>query len=122
MNNKTIVFLEDDEELRNYFSVALETQGYQVIQDGNSGKIAALLEKHRPALLISDLVMPEHEGIGGIFSIIEKYPIPIIAISSFAQYLQIAATVVTMTLRKPFSAEELVTAVESVLAKQESRK
>jgi DNA-binding NtrC family response regulator len=119
MKNKTIVFLEDDEELRSYFSVALETQGYRVIQDCNSGKLTALLEKHRPALLISDLVMPEHEGIGGIFSIMDKYPIPIIAISSFSQYLQIAASVVTLTLRKPFSAEELITAVESVLAKQE---
>ncbi len=85
MKNKTILFLEDDETLRNYFSVALETQGYQVIQDSNSRKITALLEKHRPALLISDLVMPEHEGIEGIFSIIDKYPIPIIAISSFSQ-------------------------------------
>ncbi len=118
MQNRTIVFLEDDEALRNYYSVVLEARGFTVVQDGNSKRLAELLEIHRPCLLISDLVMPEHEGIEGIFKILGKYKVPIIAISSYPQYLQIAKSMVQLTIKKPVSAEELLTAVETVLAQE----
>ncbi len=115
MQSRTIVFLEDDESLRTYYSTVLEAHGFTVIQDRNSKQIAGLLKEHQPCLLISDLVMPEHEGIEGIFSIMGKYKVPIIAISSYPQYLHIAKPMVRLTLKKPFSAEELLTAVNTVL-------
>lgn len=118
MQNRTIVFLEDDEALRNYYSVVLEARGFTVVQDGNSKHLAGLLDIHRPCLLISDLVMPEHEGIEGILSILGKYKVPIIAISSYPQYLQIAKSMVQLTIQKPVSAEELLAAVETVLARE----
>lgn len=115
MEAKTIIFLEDDEPLRGYYSVMLEQQGYRVIQDNNSSKIVALIELHRPDLVISDLVMPEHEGVEGIMAILGKYPVSIMAISSHAKYLQMVSPLVQCTLRKPFSVEELVNAVQKLL-------
>lgn len=115
MQNRTIVFLEDDDALRSYYSAVLEARGYTVVQDHNSQHLARLFETHHPCLLISDLVMPDHEGIEGIFSVMGKFKVPIIAISSYPQYLHIAQPMVRMTIKKPISAEELLHAVETVL-------
>lgn len=118
MQNRTIVFLEDDEALRNYYSAVLEARGYTVVQDRNSRHITELFETHHPCLLISDLVMPDHEGIEGIFSIMGKFNVPVIAISSYPQYLHIAQPMVRMTLKKPINADELLHAVETVMAQE----
>ena len=121
MQSKTIVFLQDDEALRSYYSAVLEAHGFTVVQDANSKRIADLVKLHQPCLLISDLVMPEHEGIEGILSLIGKFNVPIIAISSYQQYLQIAKPMVQATIRKPISAEELLTAVQTVLNREGRR-
>ena len=121
MQSQTIVFLEDDEALRSYYSAVLEANDFTVIQDCNSKRIAELVKLHQPCLLISDLVMPEHEGIEGILSLIGKFNVPIIAISSYQQYLQIAKPMVQATIRKPISAEELLTAVQTVLNREGRR-
>jgi DNA-binding NtrC family response regulator len=115
MKAKTIIFLEDDEPLRRYYTIMLEQHGYRVVQDMNSSKILTLIEQHQPDLLISDLVMPEHEGVEGIMAILGKYRLPIIAISSHAKYLQAVSPLVQCTLHKPFSVEELTSAVQRLL-------
>jgi two-component system, OmpR family, response regulator VanR len=117
MTNKTIIFLEDDEFLRELYSLHLLQQGYEVIQAGNSNDIVKLIEQHKPALLITDLVMPEYEGTEAIFLVIEKFNIPIIAISSYAVFLPMVESVVTTTLLKPFSGDYLVQQVERILGK-----
>ncbi len=116
----TLLLLEDDLQLRAYYRLALEQAGYQVVEADNSKHIVHLIEQHHPALVITDLVMPDHDGLEGIFKLIGKYQIPIIVISAYPDFIQLSRPLVTATYVKPLSDKELVDAVQQVLNGQET--
>jgi DNA-binding NtrC family response regulator len=115
MKNTTIILMEDDEDLRKLFSLSLEASGYTVIEQSNSRGISQLIEKHHPALIITDMVMPDYEGMEGIFKIVDQFEIPIIAISGHAAYLEVAEPIVTSCLSKPITPALLVQEVNRIL-------
>ena len=61
-----ILLIDDDGAVRDSLTLLLETHGYRVItaRDGRRG-IAAFGE-HQPAVVITDILMPEQDGIGAI--------------------------------------------------------
>src|SRR5690242_5150736 len=61
-----ILLIDDDGAVRDSLTLLLETHGYRVITacDGRRG-IAAFGE-HQPAVVITDILMPEQDGIGAI--------------------------------------------------------
>lgn len=61
-----ILLIDDDGGVRDSLALLLETHGYRVItaRDGRRG-IAAFGE-HRPAVVVTDILMPEQDGIGAI--------------------------------------------------------
>src|SRR5215212_12258599 len=59
---KTILCVEDEEDLRVDIAEELETANYRVLQAANGSEALALLEKHRPDLVLCDITMP---GLGG---------------------------------------------------------
>lgn len=115
MASNTILLLEDDQPLREYYSLSLKANNYEVIQAENSEQIIELIEKHQPALIVTDLVMPDHDGLEGIFKLIGKYQIPVMVISAYPEFIQLSRPVVTATYLKPLSAEEFIRAVASLL-------
>jgi DNA-binding response OmpR family regulator len=115
MNPCTIILLEDDELVASLFKTVLEHAGYTVVCASNSKDLTRLYQQHQPQLLITDLIMPDHEGIEGIFHLKEIANIPIIAISVNTTFLKMAEGLVTRTLAKPFSGEFLLQNVEQVL-------
>lgn len=117
MPNNCLILMEDDALLRKYYCLGLESSGFDVVQAENSRDIVDLIDKHRPALIITDLVMPDHEGIEGIFKIIEHHSLPIVAVSGYQKFLDIAEKLVTATLLKPVKNDVLVKVVNDILAK-----
>lgn len=115
MTEKTIVLLDDDELLRDLLQAGLEAAGYTVVAAADSADLPQLLEDHHADLLISDLVMPDHEGVEGIFEVRQQFDIPIIAISSYEQYLRVVESIVALTMKKPFTATQLVQQVRRLL-------
>lgn len=111
----TIILLEDDQLLNDLYTLSLVRAGYQVVQGVNSRDIVALAEEHQPVLIVTDLMMPDHEGMEGIFRLRKVCQAPVIAISSNPQFLKMAEPLVDATLRKPFSGDELRLLVEHVL-------
>lgn len=103
----TLILLDDDEQLRQYYAVYLRACGYNVIESGDSRDVMQLIEEHSADCLITDLMMPEHEGMEGIFLALRVEGLRIIAISSSATFLGIANGVVHACMHKPFSCEEL---------------
>lgn len=100
----------------------LEGGGYAVLEAGNGREAAHQLAQHpyRVDLLITDLVMPEQEGIETIQHLRRKYPhLKIIAISGAldSAYLEVARYLgADRALPKPLRSEVLLGAVHDVLA------
>ena len=117
------IHIVDDEALiRELFRRILENEGYQVTDSSDGNAALALCRKRPPDLIITDLIMPEKEGIETIIELKRDMPhVKIIAISGggrimATEYLELAETFgANMTLSKPISRDELLTAVGSVL-------
>ncbi len=116
MAKNTIILLEDDIVLRQLYALVLTDAGYEIIEDDSSKDILKLIKNKQPALIISDLYMPGHDGVEGILEAISQYNIPIIAISADKEHLNTISFLVSKTLEKPFLALELVTEVKKLLA------
>lgn len=116
MSTNTIVVLEDDDVLRELIHLSLQAAGHRVISQADSHDIETLIENYHPDLIITDLVMPDHDGMEGIFKVIRHFNIPIIAMSAHEPYLHIAEGVVNSCIRKPLDISKLLEDVERILA------
>lgn len=117
-----ILLIDDDEAIRMVLRTSLEVMGHQVEVAGNGreGLEKALAEMFD--LVITDLIMPEKEGIETIQELHRRQPaLKIIAMSgggrgNAADYLPLAGLLgATRTMAKPFSHEELARTVKEVL-------
>ncbi|TNE32521.1 MAG: response regulator [Alphaproteobacteria bacterium] len=62
-NGLRILLAEDEEAMRTYLARALTSAGYQVVSVDRGTEAAPLLESQHFDLLLSDIVMPEMDGI-----------------------------------------------------------
>ena len=117
-----IVIVEDDVALCETMKLRLEHAGYQTrtASDGKAG--IELITNNKPDLVITDIIMPEIEGLEFIRMIREVYAdLPIIAVSGGGRmnpdgYLKAALGFgATKLLPKPFTNDELIEAVQSSL-------
>jgi CheY-like chemotaxis protein len=122
MNPHRILLVDDDDNFRRTARCALVRAGYEVQEACNGHQALTLVRQARPDLVITDLIMPEKEGIETIVELRRSDPeLPIIAISgggrlSMEDNLLIAQKLgARSTLTKPFRSVELLEAVESVL-------
>jgi DNA-binding response OmpR family regulator len=114
-----ILFVDDDIEIVMFASRVLRDAGYEVLVGGN-GNVALSTARTEPLdLLITDLVMPEREGLETIMRLRKSHPaLPVIAISGAygGHFLKGAATLgAAAVLPKPFSGDELLEAVRTAL-------
>lgn len=118
----SIVLIDDDPALRSVMRRVLERAGHTVTDAENGVKGIALVERVRPDLVITDLVMPEKEGIETILELRDSFPdIPIIAVSG-AEGGEVEGPLVDASLfgaaavlAKPFSIAQFLDVVEGVI-------
>jgi CheY-like chemotaxis protein len=118
-----ILIVDDEPQMRRLLREALERAGYSV-DEACDGLLALVrFAEHQPDLVITDLIMPQREGLETIQTLRRKCPkVPIIAISgggreSSSGYLTIAATFgANRVFAKPFRVEELLSAVAELTA------
>jgi DNA-binding NtrC family response regulator len=122
-----ILIIDDDRQMRRILTRVLHAAGHTVreAEDGRGG--IAAFRRARPALVISDIVMPGTEGIETIRTLRDEAPaMPIIAISgggSDTLYLRAATGLgATASLRKPFTAVALTELVGTLLADAPERR
>ncbi|HEX2968271.1 MAG TPA: response regulator [Bacteroidales bacterium] len=78
---KILVF-DDEPSILLMFKKMLEKEGHHVEVALNGKDGMRLFEKNKPDLLITDIIMPEKEGLETIFELRRQYPaLKIIAIS-----------------------------------------
>ena len=117
----TILLVEDDESVRGVLRRMLERAGYTVVPTSNGKAALRTLEEGRFDLVITDIVMPEMDGIEFVRALRRMSVRPkVIAISggrgSATSYLAMAlAFGAEATLAKPVSATELIEEIERVM-------
>lgn len=114
-----ILVIEDDEDIRQMICDILEEEGYDTLQAANGLEGISVLKKHPDiGLIVTDLLMPEKEGLETITEIRKDYPmLKILAISGGGicipeSYLNLAKAMgADATLCKPFGSRELLNAI-----------
>ncbi len=119
---RRILVIDDDWQMREMMHQALVRAGYEVV-DAANGKIGMTLHRQEPVdLVITDLIMPEKEGIETIRELRRDFPgLKIIAISGGGRasadgYLSVAKTIgADRTLSKPFDLKQILDTVKDLL-------
>lgn len=120
-----ILVVDDDEQIRNMLRITLERAEYEVVEACDGCEAATAYREQQIDLVITDIVMPEKEGIELIMELKGIAPdVRIIAISGGGRinpedYLKWARRFgVTHTFSKPVNREKLLDAVADLLAPQ----
>jgi DNA-binding response OmpR family regulator len=118
-----ILIIDDEAMIRNLLVNILEREGYETMtaSDGRDG--IRIFRKSPADLIITDIIMPEKEGIETIMELRRDFrDVKVIAMSGGGKvdpetYLQIAKTVGAIeTIAKPFNRKELLKTVQGLLA------
>jgi DNA-binding response OmpR family regulator len=120
---ETILVIDDDEDLLNMMSKALHKENYDVITTQKSTEIIDIIKSQKINLIITDIMMPEKDGIDLIDEIFEfDDSMPIIAITGNLFFLSAVSDPqsarllgVRKVLKKPFTLPELNKTVTDVL-------
>jgi DNA-binding response OmpR family regulator len=123
-----ILVLDDEPSILLMIKKMLEKEGYEVDLALNGLVGMELFEKNKPDLVITDIIMPEKEGLETILELRKKHPeLKIIAISGGGRigpqgYLPSAKYLgADMVFQKPLVQREFVQAVASLLGKKDPK-
>lgn len=118
-HKRRILIVDDDAAVRSVLQAILSQAGYEVDLAGNGKEAIRKLAESPFDLMITDLVMPEQEGIETIKQLRRDHPqVKVIAMSGAfgGEYLQIAGFLgANRTLTKPIRMETAILAVKEVL-------
>ncbi len=122
---KTILIIEDNNEVRENTAEIVELANYNVLTAENGKRGTELAKANKPDLIICDIMMPELDGYG-VLHILSKDPstaaIPFIFLTAksekddFRKGMKLGAD---DYLTKPFDDLELLNAIETRLKKNE---
>ena len=122
-----ILIIEDDSPVRKIIRMMLEAEGHEVIEatDGDMG--VQIYRNQQTDVVITDIVMPNKEGLETIKELIKDFPdVKIIAISgggkvSGRHYLELAKQLgAKYTFEKPFNWRQLIGTVNEILSEGEN--
>ncbi len=115
-----ILLAEDDNAVREFVTRALQHDGHDVtaVEDGSLALEA--LGKSGFDMLLSDIVMPELDGIALALKVSKDYPgLPVLLMTGYAAERQRAHNLDTLfhdVVTKPFTLSEIRAAVDRMLA------
>jgi CheY-like chemotaxis protein len=117
-----ILVVDDNTSMREAVCEMLQQAGYETISVEN-GRFATQIHRNDPIdIIVTDLFMPETDGLEIIYQFRHEYPdVKIIAVSGGGSRGQVELLTVAKkmgaqrTLMKPFSWEDLLAAVQELL-------
>jgi CheY-like chemotaxis protein len=114
-----ILVIDDEPRMRRLIARILNRAGH-VMHEADNGRVGIeRFHQVHPALVITDIVMPDMEGIEMIRTLHEEAPmIPILAISGGGPPIYLKAAIglgATAVLAKPFDAAQLLSAIDNLL-------
>jgi YesN/AraC family two-component response regulator len=123
-----VLIIDDEAPIRSMLKLMLERDGYEVAE-APDGMEAIRIYRQNPAdLIITDLIMPNQDGIGMIIALKKEFPdVKIIAMSGGGLnkpegYLKGAKKLgAACTLTKPIDRDEMLRAIKDVLQSPSSQ-
>jgi DNA-binding NtrC family response regulator len=117
-----IVLVDDIDLLRETLQIALQRAGHEIVEAASGLGIEGVVAQHKPDLVITDMLMPDRDGVEIVLALRRRYPaLRIIAMSGGGNRgtldLRMATKLgVSTTIAKPFEPHELVELVARILA------
>ena len=118
-----ILLIEDDHQMRGMLSQMLQLKGHDVWEATDGGIAEEICKKVHFDLVITDIIMPNQEGLETIMVLRHYYPdMKIIAMTGGGEagpevYLEVAKKLgAHKLLAKPFLQRELLQAIDELLA------
>lgn len=116
-----ILVIDDSPSTLETVAAMLVTAGHQVISCADGKRAQQMIEREGFDLILTDIFMPEHDGLQIIMEVGRLRPkVPIIAMSGKSGMLDMLPVAkhlgACQLLRKPFSNTDLVAAVEMAMA------
>jgi DNA-binding response OmpR family regulator len=109
-----IMVVDDNEDMRNMLKLCLEGDGFEVAVAPNGQQALDLLDRQPADVVVTDLFMPDRDGIETILELRKRFPqVHIVAMSGWtssegSDYLRVAREIGALeTLRKPFDPQAL---------------
>ncbi len=113
-----ILVVDDDPKIVSLVRTYLERDGFTVVTAGDGRAALHAIRKHRPNLVVLDLMLPEMDGLALLRILREDSDIPVLMLSargSAADRVYGINEGADDYLPKPFSPAELVVRVKSIL-------
>ena len=92
---KTILLVEDFDDIRDAVSMLIEMHGHHVVQATDGHEALEMAMRHTPDLILMDIAMPAFDGITAARNI-RSYPelrnTKMIAVSAYPEYFEDAVT------------------------------
>jgi DNA-binding response OmpR family regulator len=117
---KKILLIEDEESIREYMSFLLQNNGFQVIEAKNGAEGMTFFSKEKFDLVVTDIVMPEKDGMEIMQAVREIDPKTImLAVSGAMSYRDLLAGAgksgADEVIQKPFTENEFLKIVNCCL-------
>lgn len=120
MNHRSILIIDDDEQIRAFLRRVLEAAGYMVTEAPNGQEGLRQFRQTPTALVITDLFMPDRDGLEVTMALHRESPTAKIIVltggSGQRDFLEVAKLLgAHRTMRKPIMIAELLQAVREEL-------
>jgi twitching motility two-component system response regulator PilH len=119
-SKQTVLIVDDSEEIREFFQLALEDAGYQVDTAANGEEAFAKIRARRPDVVVLDVVMPKMDGFELLLKLRSDLapPVPPVILCSGFDVTEDEAfrRGAARFLRKPVDPRDLTAVVANVLA------
>ncbi|MDE0105485.1 MAG: response regulator [Bryobacterales bacterium] len=116
-----VLVVDDDPQTLRYVRDALAGAGYVPIVTGDPEEVAGLVRRHRPGLVLLDLLLPGTDGIALLERVPELADLPVIFISAYGREETVVRALDAGAddyIVKPFSPSELGARVRAALRRR----
>ena len=122
--NKSILVVEDSDEIRDLLGLVLEADGYRVVTLNDGRDVVETARELRPALITLDLALPGKDGWAIVRELqddAETGEIPILVISAYTRELDAPLRRrVARVISKPFYITQVVSEVEDIITRAQA--
>ncbi len=116
-DSKTLLVIDDDENIRDLLSLEFTDLGYKVITAENGFSGLQILKNHKISLIILDIKMPGMDGIEALEKIMSiRHELPVVIHSAYSHYKENYLTWSAMAyVVKSGNLDELIKTVQDLL-------